>query len=272
MKATSNEMRVQNVLSATFLAATLGWVGCGGGSKQQVASPTPSAGEKNQLAGGNGENPCKSKDNCKPTANDISASFAPSGALIGFVGEPVNWDFHGVDTLSMDPGSNTSGRKVVVLLDRIPADAQISPGKGDKLDSHTRIDWTPTKVYAKKELDIILRDYDRCVVDLSEDECNSYSFKKEYDTKQTVPWEIADRDELQAQIAAGGGASGNVVNVANPNCGPAPTTEGQITTSLFTTGLGALMNPQAALPGLLGQMIQGGFGGGGAQKTPPTQC
>ncbi len=273
MVSTNSRARVLNVLSASFLAATLGFVGCGGGNKQ-VASPVTPAGEKSQLAGGSGENACKSKDDCPPTASDISATFAPSGALIGFVGEPVNWDFHGVDTKSISADAQSSGRKVVVLLDRVPSDAQIVPGKGDKLDAHARIDWTPAKVYAKKELDIILRDYERCVMDLSEDDCNTYSFKKDYDVKQTVPWEIADRDQLQAQLATGAGgtgATGNVVNVANPNCGPATTTNGAINTTLFTTGLGVLLNPKAALPGLLSGMMSGGLGGG-ATQAPPTQC
>lgn len=267
-------MKATRLISLSFLASALGWVGCGGGSKQQVASPTPAAGEKSQLAGGSsGQNPCKSKDDCPAAGSDINGTFAPSGALIGFVGEPVNWDFHGVDTKSMSADNQTSGRKVVVLFDRVPSDAQISPGKGEKLDSHAKIDWTPQKVYAGKELDIILRDYDRCVAENDEEACNTYSFKKDYDVKQTVRWEIADRDQLQAQLAQGGGAgaTGNVVNVANPNCGPAPTSSGQITTSLFTSGIGMILNPQAALPGLLSGMMNGGLSGGGNQP-PPVQC
>jgi hypothetical protein len=64
------------------------------------------------------------------------------------------------------------------------------------------------------------------------------------------------------------------VNVANPNCGPAPTTNTAVTTSLFTTMAGALINPQSAMPGLLSTVMGAASGGGGigGATAQPTQC
>jgi hypothetical protein len=200
MGATNIMTRFFGVMSVTTLAASLGWIGCGSNNKQ-VATPEAGDAKKTELSSSSGDNPCKSKENCPPVAAQPNANFAPSGALLGYVGEPVNWTFTGIDTKSMAPDQASSTRRVMVLLDRIPSEAQFVPGKNEPLSVKVKIEWTPQKVYAGKQLDIILRDMDRCVMDLGEDECNEYSLKEKYDTKETVPWEIADKDALQAQRA-----------------------------------------------------------------------
>jgi hypothetical protein len=217
------------------------------------------------------------KDSCPPAEPDYSATVAPSGELIGFLNEPVAWTLYGVDRKTMTD-QQTSSRRVVVLLNKIPQGATVTPWREDELKPQVTFTWTPT-VQATGTMDVILRDYDRCIADEGEDECNSYVLKEEFDVQlaANLAWRVVDRAQVQAaQNASGGstlpgGTGGTVVNVSNPNCGPNPTTDQQIQGQLMGKLLPVLTNPNAIVPTLMSTMI-GGLTSGSQPAANPTEC
>jgi hypothetical protein len=281
-------LRTLRTVLATFATACLA-VACGQSKSVQGVS----AGSGTAVGGAsggalNGATACTSKTNCPAAAADVSANFQPSGALLGFIGEPVDWEFHGLDRNTVNADQQTSGRTVTVLLDKVPEGSTISPGTDSgKVVSDVKLNWTPTQAQSG-QLTIILRDMDRCMKDEAADFCNAYTLHEKYDTKMAaVAWQVVDKSQLQAQIdqqaggggaggteAATGGGGGNVINVANVNCGTTPSTNGQIMTNGVMSGVKILTNPVGGLLGMLtSPSILGSLTGSSSSSTDkPKQC
>lgn len=191
---------VRCIEALIFVAITLG---CGQSSKT-VQTPPPRA-EKTEDAGNTSglaglDASCKTSQACRPIAADISASFSADGRLVGMAGQPVNWEFHGVDRNTANPDQDSSSRRVMVLLDKVPDGSVImpSPSTTSVLTTVAKLAWTPQHASDGK-IDVIVRDFDRCILNESQDRCNKYAFLKAYDTKfQDIPWVVIDQAEIDA--------------------------------------------------------------------------
>lgn len=252
-------------LFSLSLTVTVGLLSACGGSKTQVGAPPPAS--KNALTG----SASCTKEKCEPADLYVSANFAASGLLMGFAGEPVNWNFYGIDKNTQSADGLSSDRRVVVLLNDVPKGSTIFPEKGSsELSTEARIDWTPDKPQRGK-MEFIARDYDRCLLNESKDFCNKYTFHKEYDRRfPSNNWEVLDKEVVQASAGDGSTGDDSVVNVSNPDCGN-PTTDADINKGMLDIGLKVLMGGglESILPSLAGSVL--GTSGSG-QTTNPTEC
>lgn len=260
------------------VAATLGFA-CGGGKSPPIASPISSStkantstktdsglqGQTQENAGGSASGACESVDDCPEANMDVASPGFTKSGLMGFVGEPVPWEFEGIDLNSRD-------RRVAVLLNNIPANSKLTPS--DRADVKSRIDWTPEqRLKSGKQLEIYMRDLDRCEISEVDPEiCRTYRFLEAYDKKSAVDWEIVAKDDLEdeanasaapAGTATGGGDNAAVVNVSKPPCTPqASSPTGGV--GGLSTVLGGLGGGFGGLGGgLLSSVIGGGGGLGG---------
>lgn len=246
---------------------------CGEAKQKAFEVPGGGAGAV-QLAG------C-AKGSCDPAQVDYSATVAATGELVGFAQENVDWHLYGLDLASrIDDTSST--RRVMILLDRVPEGADVTPGRDDgRLAPEVSIQWRPPFA-ASGTMDVILRDFDRCVAEKDEVSCSEYRFLDTYDKKLTgdasLRWRIVDRAQAAAAAASApvvgaaaptGQVGGTVVGVGNPNCGGlVPTSDQQIRTQVLGTLFRALVSPSSLIPTVMGSLINGVAG----QSAQPTQC
>jgi hypothetical protein len=250
-----------NLALQTLSVAAMSLLVSCGGSKTQVAAAPPTT--SSALTGST----C-TKEKCPPADLHVSANFAASGILIGFSGEPVNWNFYGIDKNTKSADGMSSTRKVVVLLNDVPKGSDISPAKSAELSSETRIEWTPTKV-ARGKMEFIARDYDRCLLKETRATCNKYVFLTDYDRRfSDNSWEILDKEAVEDMAGELEDQDG-VVNVSDKDCGT-PTSDAALNMSMLKLGLSVLQGGglNAILPSLAGSLL----GGGDSTPAKPTEC
>jgi len=252
-------LHLQLALQIFSVAAVSLLVSCGG-SKTQVAAPTPTT---VALTGSN----C-TKEKCPPADLYVAANFAPSGLLIGFVGEAVNWNFYGIDKNTQSADGISSARKVVVLLNDVPKGSEILPAKSADLASEASIEWKPTKE-ARGKIEFIARDYERCMLKESKATCNKYSFLADYDRRfSDNSWEALDRERVE-EMAGELDDEDGIVDVAGKDCGSG-NSDSQVNMSILKIGVSVLQGGglEAILPSLAGSLL----GGGSSTPANPTDC
>jgi hypothetical protein len=244
---------------ALYVASVSLLVSCGGPKAQVATAPPTSA---NALTGST----C-TKDKCPPADLYVSANFAASGILIGFIGQPVNWNFYGIDKNTQSADGMSSTRKVVVLLNDVPKGSEISSAKSGELSSETRIEWTPTKEVRGK-IEFIARDYERCLLKETKATCNKYVFLTDYDRRfSDNSWEVLDKEKVE-EIADDIDDVDGAVNVSDKDCGT-PTSDAAMKMSILKIGLSVLQGGglSAILPSLAGGLL-----GGESTPAKPTEC
>lgn len=220
-------------VTALFLAMLL--TGCGGKSKN-VGLPGTGG---NSGLGINGASNCKSKTDCPMADPGYGANMAPAGVFVGWVDKPVDWRVFGIDEKTKNPDGISSARRMVVLLDKVPEGSTITPFSGEKLSNEAGLQWTPTSEESGK-LDIIVRDYERCVMDKkAEGYCDAYKFLEAYDKRfKGVRWEVKDQEKLEEDLA-----NGTVTETATGTTTDCTTSTPDLQTSLMNTFIQALANP-----------------------------
>lgn len=192
-----------------------------------------------------------------------SNGFSSQGGLLGYVGEPVPWDFEGFD-------SNSTTRRIAVLLNKTPAGAEVEPPiSSTAVYSSVRIVWTPEeRQRSSRDLEVHLRDLDGCLQELPADQCNNgkKSIPK-FDTVKKLSWQIIERDQ-NAGDANESDSDQDALNASNSNC-PQPNSDQNMLGGLIQTGISVLTGGAASLPqllpGLLSQI-------GGGNSAPQQQC
>lgn len=255
------------VLRLSLLVATVALAACGGKSKS-VGAPVAGSG-----AGLSTSTNCKSASDCPKANPGFGANMTPANVFVAFAeGDPVDWRVYALDLDTKNPDGMSSARKMVVLLDKIPEGAEITPGKGEKLSTEASVVWSPRKTM-KGKMTAVVRDYERCKMDGDAD-CDSYKFLKEYDKRfENLAWEVKTAADVEDAVGSSGDADGTVT-VSDPNCGgaAAATTDADIQKKVLGTFIGALGNPGSILQTGI-QIIGGGLGGGGAGATgDPKPC
>jgi len=212
---------------------------------------------------------CKSKADCKSATLDVWASFSSSGALIGIIGQPVTWEFYGLDRDSISADQKSSVRLVTVLLDNVPDGSTIDPApSAGKVAQEAKIEWTPSQAQTGK-LDVIVRDMERCLINESADFCNKYAFHADYDQRiKEVQWQVVDKSALDNQVQATAAAApdpGSTVAASNANCNGQT---GTSTSQAFGSGLSSVLGILGG-GGLLSQApsLLGGLMGSGTNAT-----
>ena len=140
---------------------------------------------------------CKTTTTCQPARQDVIGLTA-NNQLAGTVGQPVVWVFHGRDLNTLNstqivPNIQGSDRRVTVIATNLPSGATLVPTPNvAELFTQENIVWTPS-VSGTGVLQILLRDYDRCLVVEATPAtiCNALT-STIYDFSVNVPWQVVE--------------------------------------------------------------------------------
>ncbi len=172
------------------------------GAPKLNAPPSPkAAGSSVKSADGTPASNCVAGA-CPATSSQIGATFASPGQLLALVGQPVAWEFYGIDADTVNEDGLSSVRRVTVLLDKIPSGSAITPAvKKESLAVQAQIVWTPAKE-GSGAVDVIVRDQERCELLENAASCQQYAFLKDYDTRFAgIKWEVMNQEAYDAMIA-----------------------------------------------------------------------
>ena len=180
-------------------------------------------------------NPCATIATCQAVNVDLLAPLT-NGGFAGTVNQNVNWLLVGLDRNSLNPSQQSSARNVLILVYDLPTGAVTTPQQATgTLSTLAQINWTPTQP-GSGTFNILMRDYDRCVINLSVATCGQFAYIAQYDTRlDGVPFTISPAAQTAAPTT--GSAASNPAN--------------NLLTSLLTTGLQSLISklvPAATTP------------------------
>ena len=149
---------------------------------------------------------CKTAVTCQPAKQDVIGLTA-NNQLAGTVGQPVVWIFYGRDLNTLNstqivPNIQGSDRRVAVIPINLPSGATLVPAPNPaELFTQENIVWTPS-ASGTGVLQILLRDYDRCLVVESTQSAICKSLTSTiYDFPVNIPWQVVQAPPARAPSA-----------------------------------------------------------------------
>ena len=270
-------MNKMNLTLCLITLAAIALFGCGASKQQKPIQAAKSGSEK--TSGDADANLACTKDECpKITYNLGYGGESQDGYYIGYLNQDVGWIFSAGVKSGDETAASGEVRPPGLFVDEstLPGGATVV-NEGGGLPSQLQISWTPSSLQtSNKDLRIYVRDVKYCEQQESKKICARTKYLKKYDQEFEQPWKILDPQTAQNMNQASQG--GNVVNVANPNCGQNATTDGE----LGMKGLGAIMKFGGAILGgggagsivkiLMDPSVTGAITGGGQNQAQQVNC